>query len=186
MSKELPVFPLHTVLFPGAHLSLQIFELRYRRMLDECGRDKSFAVVRIREGHEVGAPAFTFDIGSSARLSEMVSQRDGSLGVMVQAGERVRLSEFRIESDGLMFATAENLPVDDIVPVPQDLQALADALEQQEEESIPDASMLIWRLAERLPLSLGDKQQLLELNDVGHRLERMRGWLLRHPGWFAA
>ena len=186
MSRELPLFPLHAVLFPGAFLPLRIFELRYRRLVDECGRDRPFVVVRIREGHEAGEPAFTFHTGTCVRLTEMVSQRDGSLGVMVHAGERVRLQDFRVEDDGLMFASAETLHGDDYVPVPPDLQALADALEQREGEAVPDAGSLVWRLAERLPLSLDEKQQLLELDDVEQRLERVRGWLLRHPGWFAA
>jgi Lon protease-like protein len=186
MNRELALFPLHVVLFPGAFLPLRIFELRYRRLVDECGRDKPFVVVRIREGREAGEPAFTFQTGTCVQFTEMVSQRDGSLGVMVHAQQRVCLHDFRVDSDGLMFAMTEMLPEDDYVPVPQDLQALADALEQQEGESVPDAGMLVWRLAERLPLSLDDKQQLLELDDVNHRLERLRGWLLRHPGWFAA
>jgi Lon protease-like protein len=186
MSDELPLFPLHVVLFPGAFLPLRIFELRYRRLVDECGRDNPFVVVRIREGKEAGEPAFTFQTGVRVRFVELVSQRDGSLGVMVQAMDRVRLHDFRVEEDGLMFASVEGLPEDGYVSVPQDLQALADALEQQEGESVPDAGTLAWRLAERLPLSLDDKQHLLELNDVDHRVERVRGWLIRHPGWFSA
>jgi Lon protease-like protein len=33
---ELPLFPLGTVLFPGALLPLQLFELRYLQMIGEC------------------------------------------------------------------------------------------------------------------------------------------------------
>ncbi len=32
---ELPLFPLATVLFPGALLPLQLFELRYLQMIGE-------------------------------------------------------------------------------------------------------------------------------------------------------
>ena len=32
---ELPLFPLGTVLFPGALLPLQLFELRYLKMIGE-------------------------------------------------------------------------------------------------------------------------------------------------------
>ncbi|HCT39624.1 MAG TPA: hypothetical protein DF427_00275 [Moraxellaceae bacterium] len=185
MSNELPVFPLHAVLYPGAVLPLRIFELRYRRLVDECGKQKPFVVVRIRDGREVGEPAFTQDVGTQVHFTELVSQRDGTLGVMLLADERVRLHDFRVEADGLMFARAEPLAADTYVPVPDDLQALASALEEQG-DAIPDAGMLSWRIAERLPVTLDQRQQLLEETQVAKRLETVRGWLLRHPGWMTA
>ena len=54
MSHELPLFPLNTVLYPQGELPLRVFELRYRRLLDECGKQHPFGVVRIRYGQEVG------------------------------------------------------------------------------------------------------------------------------------
>lgn len=182
---ELPVFPLHTVLFPGAALPLRIFELRYRRLVDECGKDKPFVVVRIREGREAGAPAFTFETGTLARFTEFVSQRDGSLGALLLAEGRVRLSNFRVDEDGLMQAQAVPLPEDEFIPVPEDMQPLADMLESQG-FVVPDAAMLAWRLAERLPVSLDDRQEMLEDTDTYRRIERVRNWLLRHPGWLTA
>ncbi len=185
MTQELPVFPLHTVLFPGGELPLRIFEMRYRRLVDICGRQQPFVVVRIREGREVGEPAFTYEVGTRAFFTQLVSQRDGTLGALVIAEERVRLSDWRVESDGLMFARAELLPHESYVPVPEDLAALASALEEQG-HAIPDAGMLAWRLAEGLPLEADVRQSLLEESDGARRLEQVRGWLLRHPGWFTA
>ena len=44
---RIPLFPLETVLFPGAALPLHIFENRYREMVGECLREtKPFGVVR--------------------------------------------------------------------------------------------------------------------------------------------
>lgn len=185
MIADLPVFPLHTVLFPGAVLPLRIFELRYRRLVDECGKDKPFVVVRIRDGREVGEPAFTYATGTLVRFTELVSQRDGSLGVLLMAEDRVQLSDFRVEEDGLMFARAATLSADDYLPVPEDLQTLASSLEEQG-FAVPDAGMLAWRLAERLPVSLDERQELLEEPDATRRLERVRQWLLRYPGWLTA
>lgn len=55
----LPLFPLGTVLMPGAQLPLQIFEPRYVALLRDllAGQDERsplFGVVAIREGYEVG------------------------------------------------------------------------------------------------------------------------------------
>ena len=52
---EVPLFPLHTVLFPGGPLPLRIFEPRYVDMVSRCMKDDvPFGVVLIREGAEVG------------------------------------------------------------------------------------------------------------------------------------
>lgn len=185
MHDELPLFPLHTVLFPGGELPVRIFELRYRRLVDICGKRKPFVVVRIREGREVGEPAFTCDIGTRASFDQLVSQRDGTLGALVIGDDRVRLSDWRVEEDGLMFARVAHVDAERYVPVPEDLRLLADALEEQG-HAVPDAGMLAWRLADGLPLDADTRQALLEQDDGEERLETVRGWLLRHPGWFTA
>jgi Lon protease-like protein len=59
---RLPLFPLNSVLFPGLVLPLNIFEQRYRTMMSDLlkvGDDepRRFAVVAIRDGHEVAPSA---------------------------------------------------------------------------------------------------------------------------------
>jgi Lon protease-like protein len=54
MIHKLPIFPLNTVLFPGAPITLHIFEERYRLMIGRCLEQNSpFGVVLIRSGSEV-------------------------------------------------------------------------------------------------------------------------------------
>ncbi|MCD6061609.1 MAG: peptidase lon protein [Moraxellaceae bacterium] len=183
--QELPIFPLHTVLFPGGELPLRIFELRYRRLVDICGKDSPFVVVRIREGREVGETAFTYEVGTRVFFEQLVSQRDGTLGAIAIGERRVRLSHWRVEGDGLMFARAAPMSSEEYVPVPEDLRLLAEALEEQG-HAVPDAGMLAWRIADGLPLDGDTRQALLEEDDGAARLECVRNWLLRHPGWFKA
>jgi Lon protease-like protein len=180
---ELPLFPLHTVLFPGGELPLRIFEMRYRRIVDLCGKQQPFVVVRIREGSEVGEPAFTYDVGTRTFFDQLVSQRDGSLGALAMGAQRVRLSDWRAEEDGLIFARTQLVPADNYVAIPDDLTRLSEVLEEAG-HAIPDAGMLAWRLADGLPLSADTRQQLLEENNAARRLEMVREWLLRYPGWF--
>jgi Lon protease-like protein len=57
---RLPLFPLNSVLFPGLVLPLNVFEERYRAMMRELlktpeDEPRQFAVVAIRDGHEVAA-----------------------------------------------------------------------------------------------------------------------------------
>src|SRR5919109_706380 len=51
----LPLFPLGSVLFPGATLRLHVFERRYRRMVAACleASPPEFVVLLIKEGDEV-------------------------------------------------------------------------------------------------------------------------------------
>ena len=185
MKEELPLFPLNTVLFPGGEVPLRIFELRYRRLVDLCGRSRPFVIVRIREGREVGSPAFTWPVGTIAFFEQLQSQRDGTLGALVLGERRVRLSDWRVEEDGLVFARTEPLPEAGYAPVPEDLEELARVLDAQG-HAVPDAGMLAWRIADGLPLDADTRQALLEENDGAVRLETVRTWLLRHPGWFPA
>ena len=54
-ANEIPLFPLHTVLFPGGPLTLRLFEPRYLDMVSRCLRDDfGFGVALIRQGGEVG------------------------------------------------------------------------------------------------------------------------------------
>ncbi|MDZ4717987.1 MAG: LON peptidase substrate-binding domain-containing protein [Roseiflexaceae bacterium] len=54
MTQNLPLFPLHTVLYPGTPIALHIFEERYRQMIGWClDQSAPFGVVLIRNGSEV-------------------------------------------------------------------------------------------------------------------------------------
>ena len=65
----IPLFPLNTVLFPGATIPLQIFESRYLAMIRDClSADSKFGVVLIKEGSEVGIPATPHSVGTIANI----------------------------------------------------------------------------------------------------------------------
>ena len=54
MAAETPLFPLRSVLFPGGHLPLRIFEPRYLDMIQRChAQGQPFGIVALTEGHEV-------------------------------------------------------------------------------------------------------------------------------------
>ena len=60
---DMPVFALHTVLFPVETMALRVFEERYRVMMDEVLPDGAFVVVAIREGREVGGAYEPYRVG---------------------------------------------------------------------------------------------------------------------------
>lgn len=59
MEKEISLFPLNLVAFPGEHLNLHIFEPRYKQLVNDCLQTKtnfgipSYVLNRIEYGSEV-------------------------------------------------------------------------------------------------------------------------------------
>ncbi len=108
MGELIPLFPLGTPLFPGVVLPLQIFEPRYRRLmqdlmaLPESGDRRFFGVVAIRQGWEVEqiAPAEAlYDIGCTARLQAVRPQPDGGFRIVTVGGDRFRLLDVVVGDD---------------------------------------------------------------------------------------
>ena len=65
------MFPLGTVLLPGAYLSLHVFEPRYRALVQAClDGTPEFGVALIERGSEVGGGDARFDVGCVARIVE--------------------------------------------------------------------------------------------------------------------
>lgn len=180
MKQEIILFPLNSVLFPQGELPVRIFELRYRRLLDECGKSEPFGVVRIRYGDEVGEPAFPYNIGCSAYLVQQVALADGSLMALAVGDRRFKVLSINVEEDGLSRAQVEWLAADPFVQIPDNFVEIASSFAQCG-DVLTESGSLAWRLAESLPLSLNEQQQLLEENDPKKRLNHVKAWLKAHP-----
>ena len=181
--KDLPLFPLGTVLFPDGQLPLRIFEQRYLEMAKGCLRDGApFGVCLIREGAEVGAPATPEAVGCTARIAQWDMQQLGLLQVVAQGERRFRILERRLQDDGLARAEVEWLPEAADAPVPVHLAACRTLLERIAAEHGDRLFAKPWRmdscawvgarLAEVLPLPGAFKQQLLEMDGLP-RLEAL-------------
>ena len=91
---DIPLFPLNTVLFPGATLPLHIFEERYKLMIGRCvERNLPFGVVLIASGQEVGGPATPHEIGTTARIAHVQAQDNGRLNIVTVGAQRFRIRE---------------------------------------------------------------------------------------------
>jgi Lon protease-like protein len=94
-----PLFPLGTVLFPGAPLALHIFEERYRTLMADLlalpEDERRFGVIAIRSGREVGADGVRalHDVGCMALVTEVAPGRDGTFDLQAVGGPRFRLLE---------------------------------------------------------------------------------------------
>lgn len=91
--RNLPLFPLNTVLFPGATLPLRIFEQRYKAMLNRCMEDdRRFGVVLIKSGEEVGSSADPFEVGTVARIVSVGSDEKGVIPIETVGEQRFRIN----------------------------------------------------------------------------------------------
>lgn len=107
---ELRLFPLNTVLFPGAVLNLHVFEERYRRMIAEClDANEAFGVVLIREGQEAGDPDVTpHEIGTTAEISEVTPLPAGRYYISTTGKRRFRIERI-VRRDPYLVARVEYL-----------------------------------------------------------------------------
>ncbi len=93
------------VLFPGAEVSLQIFEPRYREMLRDCiGDDRRFGIVLIKNGSGTSSSAEPFLIGTIAHITEIGAPRRGAIPITVIGEDRFRIVQ---ESRVRPYLTAE-------------------------------------------------------------------------------
>lgn len=184
--REIPLFPLNAVLFPGSTLGLRIFEARYLDMVRECARSGGeFGVCLIMDGREAGEPALPAAVGTLARIVDFDSLPDGLLGISVTGGARFRVQKSRIRDNGLVIGDIREWPDEPGVPVPVEFALLPAILERMAEqaglswrngprERYDDASWVGFRLSELLPLGDAERQHLLELTDPLERLAALR------------
>ncbi len=178
--RELSLFPLNTVLFPGGPLPLRIFEPRYLDMVSRCLREQSgFAVVLLGDGEEAASATSFAATGTEARIVDFDRLEGNLLGISCIGRERVRVVEAWREADGLNRGRVLDIASDPVVPLPPDQAWLSEVVMQampeagdtyRHVERREDAAWVANRLAELLPLTLADKQTLLELVDPLERL----------------
>jgi len=187
-TREIPIFPLSTVLFPGGMLPLRIFEQRYLEMTKICIRDNSpFGVCLIREGHEVGNPAVPHTVGCTAHILRWDMPHLGLFHLMTEGGSVFRILEQWSSRTGLLQAQVELEPRAPEVALPEAFQPLAALLETimskvgadrfPSPARLDDAAWVAYRLAESLPLEASLRQQLLEVRDPLLALDEVKTFL---------
>jgi uncharacterized protein len=114
---ELPLFPLNSVLFPGAPLQLHIFEERYKQMMNLCIEEKlPFGVVLIENGEEaLGPVAQPHEIGCTAHIMQVQRLPQERMNLMAMGRERFRIRRV-IDDKPFLRAEVEYLPLTDDNP----------------------------------------------------------------------
>ena len=208
MAETVPLFPLGTVLMPGATLPLHIFEPRYRQLTVDLVTgavpNKEFGIVAVREGFTpdddgIGA---LHTVGCMAELRDVRRLPDGRYDIVTRGARRFQLLDLDTESKPYLVGSVEFLPD---VETEADLDGHADDLTRMlsasaraahrrycttawksgdwtEPADDTTAATLPHVLAADCLLPMVDRQRLLEQTSPTERLRMVRALLARETG----
>jgi Lon protease-like protein len=189
---DLPLFALHTVLYPGARLGLRVFEERYLRMMEDVLPEGPFAIAAIRYGREVGGAYEPYDVGVTVTTEDHELGDDGTYAIRVRATDRVRLLEV-VASTPYARWRVEPYPEDGEADATVGAAAVTAAASFLDVAGIdaelamdPDATRLSYALAGLTPLLVPERQALLELPGPAERLDRLTRVFRREAGLLRA
>lgn len=204
MAETLPLFPLSTVLMPGATLPLHIFEPRYRQLTVDLVTgavpDKEFGVIAVREGWtpDDDGLAGLHPVGCTAQLRDVRRLPDGRYDIVTRGARRFRLLDLDTASKPYLMGAVEFLPdvetSADGPNAPELTQMLSASAREAHRRycttawksgdwAEPDADVepatLPHVLAADCLLPMTDRQDLLEQTCPTERLRLIRGLLAR-------
>ncbi|MED5392879.1 MAG: LON peptidase substrate-binding domain-containing protein [Actinomycetota bacterium] len=190
--RRLPMFPLGTVLFPSGLLPLHLFEERYRRMIvDLLEGDREFGVVLIRRGSEVGGGDERCDVGTRARVLEAHEAADGCWSVVAVGLQRLYVHRW-LPDDPYPWAEVRPLPDVSDRPVAEvtyrrvegalrrllgGLTELGEPVADMTFEVADDPALGTLQLAALAPITVHDRQRLLECDRATERVLLLEGIL---------
>jgi ATP-dependent Lon protease len=185
-----PVLPLRDiVVFP--HMIVPLFvgrEKSVRALEDVMKDDKQILLVAQKNAAQDNpTPADIHTVGTIASVLQLLKLPDGTVKVLVEGGSRARIESYTDNPD---FFQAHATPVRDREVDSAELEALSRTVISQFEQyvklnrkippevlvslnQIDNPSRLADTIAAHLQLKISDKQELLELDSVSERLERV-------------
>jgi ATP-dependent Lon protease len=192
----LPILPLkETVVFPQSMTPLAIGQERSVKLIDDVvSGDRMLALVTVRDS-EVEQPGFDdlYEIGTAGLVHRMIRIPDGTLRILVQGIERIRL-DTRTTVDPYLVGEFSQVP--DVETQTKEVQALTRTVQNQfarvvelvptlpdelqlAAANVDDPGVLTYLVASTLRLKTEEKQQLLETADVAQRLRATAAILSR-------
>jgi Lon protease-like protein len=194
--RELPIFPLPAVLFPGMPMPLHIFEPRYRKMLvDIRAGDNLFGLSYFDLGASDKDVPPAGHIGCVAEVTETQALPDGRSNVLAVGVVRYQVESYVERGDSYLVVRAnyfEDDEDDDTLVTAKAREVAATFMRvansirliNDERGNLPDISdtepqKLSFLVAAAMEIEAEQKQVLLELRSTSERLDRLRDVLAR-------
>ena len=194
--RDLPIFPLSIVLFPGVPLPLHIFEQRYRQMLNDIRVSNNLFGISyfdVSTSPQEIPPAG--HIGCVAEVSETQTLPDGRSNILTVGVIRYQIEEYIERGDPYLVARVSffedeeddnELLRNSSREVAETFTRIARAVRtiNDERASLPDISdtepqQLSFLVAAAMEVDTDLKQELLEMRSTSERLRRLRDMLAR-------
>lgn len=194
--RELPLFPLPLVLFPGVPLPLHIFEPRYQRLLaDIRAHDSLFGLSYFDASESAQELPPVGHIGCLAEVTEVQPLPDNRSNILTVGLVRYRLEAYVDRGDPYLVGRVRFFEDED--EDQSTLEGRADEVSKlflriaravriinDEREGLPDLpptepERLSFLVAAAMELNTEVKLELMELRSTGERLERLRDLLTR-------
>src|SRR5256714_81681 len=196
LPEGLPVLPLREVVpFPDALTPLAIGQERSVQLVnDVLGGERMLAMVASRNSEtEVPGPGDLYEVGVAGTVARMLKVPDGTLRILVQGGQRIRITEYIATEPYLVARIVEEPDVVDDTPeieaLARNVQATFAQIIQQvpylPEElqiavaNVDDPSELSYMIAGALRIKTEQRQELLEEANLARRLRRLSEILAR-------
>jgi ATP-dependent Lon protease len=192
----LPVLPLRdAVVFPLTAAPLAVGQPRSVRLVDDVMRgSRLLALVAQREATtEPAPPDALYRLGTVGMIHQFARAPDGSVRLMVQGIERIRIVDW-VSTDPYLVARVEAAPDQPATGTEVDAlrRAAADIFRRLVEaspelpdelgvaaEAFTDPRHLVYFVASLVPLDLPVRQELLEMDPVSAKLRRLVDLLQR-------
>jgi len=186
----LPLLPLRdVVVFPHMVIPLFVGRPKSIKALEaamESGKN-ILLVAQKSAAKDEPSPDDLYEIGSIASILQMLKLPDGTVKVLVEGEQRATIHEF-IDEKAYFTARATPIPAD--AEENHEVEAMKRALVAQFDQyvklnkkippeiltslaGIDEAGRLADTIAAHLPLKLEQKQEVLEMQDIGRRLEHL-------------
>src|SRR5215510_5602426 len=194
--KELPIFPLPVVLFPGMPMPLHIFEERYRKMLADIRAGDNLFGLSYFDASATGSetpPAG--HIGCVAEVTETQALPDGRSNILAVGVVRYQVDSYIERGDSYLVVRAHYFEDDDesesalntnshdvakmFMRVANSIRVMNDERGNLPDISDTDPQKLSFLVAAALEIEVETKQELLELRSTSERLSRLRDLLAR-------
>jgi ATP-dependent Lon protease len=195
--RELPLVALReTVIFPEMIVPLQVGRDKSVAALNaavEAGGPIALVTQRQAEREEIGNPSELFEMGTLAKIAQVVQLQDGTVRAIVQGQTRLKVIGF-VQTSPYIIVKAEEIA--DVTPEGIEVQALMRTVQAQIEQYVangapvpPEAAVAARNISEpglladmvaySPDLSTEQRMELLETTDVVERLKIVSNFLGR-------
>ena len=186
----LPVLPLRgMVVFPFAVVPLAVGQPRSVRLVDDVMRGNRLVALVAQRSDAVEQPgaADLHEVGTAAVIHQLARAGDGTLRLVVQGLERIRIGEYtstdpylvarvQVHPDVAAESTEGDALKRAVVDLFRQLTALVRELPDElaaAAEATEDARQLAYLIASVTPLDTATRQDILEIDPVSAKLRRL-------------